>query len=114
MPEVANPCKDHCDTVLIRGGDALGVLDASTRLDDPAQPRLMGEIHRVAKRKERVADQDAVADRSSGLLEHRKRARHRETLERLDAIGLTLARADQLVSSTRATRYRFGFAHDGE
>ena len=62
MSKMPDSGKGHRDAELIARRDAVLILDASARLNDRANSRFVRGLDRVAKRKERVAHHDAIAD----------------------------------------------------
>src|SRR4051812_25402092 len=100
--------ESHRNAVLVAGRDALGILDAPTRLDDRADPGGVRRIDRVPKREKRIADHDAILEYAITRAKHALRARQRQRLESLDAIRLPLARADELKGARKPRQ----LAHD--
>src|SRR4051812_14867224 len=90
--------ENHRHPMLVASRDALGVLDAPAGLDHEAKSGLESGVDRVTERKKSVAHHHRIAE----LLRDRARPGDRERFERLDAVGLTLARSDQLERARRA------------
>src|SRR5204863_3159332 len=68
VAEVPDAGADHGDLALIGGGDDLGVLDASTRLDRARRAGFGGGEEAVGEREERIAADGAAFERQAGVL----------------------------------------------
>ena len=54
MLKVADAGKNHCEIVLVCGGNHLVIADRAARLDHRRNPVTRGFINAVTKRKERI------------------------------------------------------------